>query len=88
MTPFTSETASAAARKGGSRRPKPRGPGAPPKRESRASAHLHIRVTKQRKGAWEQAAQRSGSSLSDWATNTLDTAASHDLPPHPQRAHL
>jgi hypothetical protein len=50
-------------------------PGRPTADETPASAHIHLRVTPERKSAYVRAAQAQGQNLSDWMTDTCDAAA-------------
>jgi hypothetical protein len=58
------------------------GPGRPVKREERADAHIILRTTHARKGAWVASSRRRNQTLADWITDHCDRAAGYNGEPN------
>lgn len=56
--------------------PDPRRPGRPPSDVTSATAHIHLRVTPERKSAYVRAAKPQ--SLAEWMTEACDRAAFYE----------
>jgi hypothetical protein len=53
--------------------------------DTAADGHIHLRVTMERKNRYVRSAKRAGKNLSDWMTETCDSAAGATAPdPKPQ----